>query len=132
MPVTTKTTGDGNTAKGSDALVNNSTGSNNTADSLLALENNTLGHDNIAEGFEALAHDTTGSLNIALGSNAGINLTTGSNNIDIGNPGIASEAGTIRIGTVGTQTGSFIAGIRGVTVAGGVGVIVGTNGQLAT
>jgi len=38
----------------------------------------------------------------------------------------------IRIGKQGTQTGTFIAGIRGATVASGVGVIVGTNGQLGT
>jgi len=63
---------------------------------------------------------------------AGVNLTTGSNNIDIGNGGVAGEAAKIRIGKVGTQKATFIAGIRGVTVAGGVGVIVGTNGQLGT
>jgi hypothetical protein len=67
-----------------------------------------------------------------LGFLAGQNLTTGSNNIDIGNLGVAGEAKKIRVGTVGTQTATFIAGIHGVTVAGGVGVIVGTNGQLGT
>jgi O-acetylhomoserine/O-acetylserine sulfhydrylase-like pyridoxal-dependent enzyme len=50
---------------------------------------------------------------------------------------------TIRIGsevasvvedgsTQAAHTATFIAGIHGVTVAGGVGVIVGTNGQLGT
>jgi hypothetical protein len=67
-----------------------------------------------------------------LGNSAGIRLTTGSNNIDIGNLGVTGEANTIRIGTVGTQNATFIAGIRGVTVASGVGVIVGSNGQLGT
>src|SRR5204863_1953571 len=62
----------------------------------------------------------------------GLNLTTGNNNIDIGNVGVAGESKTIRIGKSGTQTRTFIAGISGVTVAGGVGVIVGTNGQLGT
>jgi hypothetical protein len=38
----------------------------------------------------------------------------------------------IRIGKVGTQTATFIAGIRGVTVASGIGVIVGSNHQLGT
>jgi len=33
---------------------------------------------------------------------------------------------------VGTQTNTYIAGISGVTVAGGVGVIVDTNGHLGT
>jgi endosialidase-like protein/adenylate/guanylate cyclase family protein len=39
---------------------------------------------------------------------------------------------TIRIGTVGTQNATFIAGISGVTVASGVGVIVNPQGQLGT
>src|SRR5207244_11927368 len=108
------------------------TASNKTADGCLALANNTNGHDNVAEGFQALAHKTTGSLNIALGSNAGINLTTGNNNIDIGAPGVAGEANTIRIGKSGTEQKTFIAGISGKTVASGVGVIVGTTGQLGT
>ena len=67
-----------------------------------------------------------------MGISAGINLTTGSNNIDIGAPGLAAEASTIRIGKSGTQKKTLIAGIRGVTVAGGIGVFVGTSGQLGT
>ena len=45
---------------------------------------------------------------------------------------MAGEADTIRIGTGGTQTASFIAGISGTTVAGGVGVVVDNNGHLGT
>ena len=70
--------------------------------------------------------------NIALGSNAGANLTTGSNNIEIGNRDVAGDAAKIRIGKVGTQTATFIAGIHGVTVASGVGVVVSSTGQLGT
>ena len=120
-----------NTGVGWSALISN-TASNNSAVGYTALANNTTGHDNMAEGFEALANNKSGSSNIALGSRAGINLTTGSNNIDIGAPGIAAEANTIRIGKSGTQKKTFVAGIRGVTVASGVGVIVGTTGQLGT
>ena len=80
----------------------------------------------------ALEHNTIGSSNIAVGSQAGSNLTTGSNNIEIGNLGSAGESNTIRIGKSGTQRKTFIAGIRGATVANGVGVIVGTTGQLGT
>ena len=126
------TTGSNNTADGIGALEDNTNGSNNAASGAFALQSNTTGHDNTAEGFQALGRNTTGLSNIAVGSKAGGNLTTGSNNIDIGNSGVAGEAKKIRIGTVGTQTATFIAGIRGVTVAGGVGVIVGTNGQLGT
>src|SRR5947209_3369295 len=61
-----------------------------------------------------------------------MNLTAGNNNIDIGNVGVAGESKRIRIGKQGTQTATFIAGISGATVASGVGVIVGSNGQLGT
>ena len=66
-----------------------------------------------------------------IGHSAGGNLTTGNNNIDIGNAGVAGEANTIRIGTTGTQTRTFIAGISGAAVA-GVAVIVNADGQLGT
>jgi len=62
--------------------------------------------------------NTAGSSNIALGFSAGANLTTGNNNIDVGNAGVAAEANTIRIGMVGTQTATFIAGIQGAVVTG--------------
>ena len=66
-----------------------------------------------------------------MGNAAGRNLT-GHFNIAIGNGGVAGESNTIRIGAEGTQLATFIAGIRGATVASGIGVIVGTNGQLGT
>ena len=77
-----------------------------------------------------MLNNTTGSNNIALGYLAGSNLTTGSNNIDIGNQGVAAESNTIRIGTQGTQTATFIAGISGVGVTGGAPVEVTSAGQL--
>ncbi len=64
-----------------------------------------------------------------MGNGAGFNLTTGSNNIDIGNEGVAGEANTMRIGTVGTQQAAFIPGISGTAVT-GAAVVVGANGQL--
>ena len=60
------------------------------------------------------------------------NLTSGSNNIDIGNIGVAGDGNKIRIGTNGAQTSTFIAGIRGVTVASSLGVVVSSSGQLGT
>jgi Chaperone of endosialidase len=125
-------TGRNNTATGFQALTFNQGGSNNTANGVNALFNNFAGINNTATGINALLNNTTGSFNIALGNRAGLNLTTGSHNIHIGNQGFADESAHIRIGTVGTHTATFIAGIRGVTVAGGVPVVVGTNGQLGT
>jgi hypothetical protein len=125
------TTGIYNAATGVNALYGNTTGFNNTATGVNALYFNTTGANNTAEGFDALLHNT-GSNNIALGSLAGSKLTTGSDNIDIGNKGIAGEFGTIRIGEPRNQRRTLIAGISGATVASGVGVIVGSNGQLGT
>jgi hypothetical protein len=122
------TTGIANTATGGGALFSNTMGSSNTATGVNALFSNTTGHDNIAEGFAALQNNT-GSSNIALGSNAGFNLTTGSNNIDIGNKGSAGESSKIRIGTQGTQNGTFIAGIYNVAVTGST-LAVNSNGKL--
>ena len=124
-------TGDHNTATGWQALFND-TGDNNTGDGAYALFSNTTGHDNTAMGRRALDNNTTGNGNIALGVFAGANHTTGDFNIDIGNRGTTGEANTIRIGTGGAQTATFIAGISGATVAGGVTVIVDANGHLGT
>ena len=128
------TTGNQNTASGANALINNTTGSANAASGANALFHNTTGQNNTAFGTFALGSNTTGSVNIGIGNSAGINLTTGSNNIDIGNLGVAAEANTIRIGTDGSQTRTFITGIRGVTTgsATGVAVLIDTNGQLGT
>ena len=126
------TTGSQNTADGVFALGNNIDASQNTATGYDALVFNTSGASNTSVGYNSLLNNTTGSNNIALGASAGINLTTGKFNIDISNVGVAGESGTIRIGTTGTQTKTFIAGISGATVPDGVGVIVGANGKLGT
>jgi len=126
------TTGNHNTATGVFVLGINSTGNNNTADGYGALFHNTTGNSNTAIGRHALFKNTIGDENIALGVSAGSALTIGNNNIDIGNGGLAGEANTIRIGATGTQTNTYMAGISGVTVAGGVGVIVDANGHLGT
>ena len=142
------TTGGANTANGFYALVSNTTGNNNTANGFYTLWHNNTGHDNTADGYQALNANTTGSFNtaigvvalygnttgdrnIAIGLGAGANLTTGSHNIAIGNLGVAGESGTIRIGTSGTHTATFIAGINGVALSGGINpVYIDANGQL--
>jgi hypothetical protein len=126
------TTGGDNIAIGDSALFNNTTGGGNVSTGDSALGHNTTGNQNTATGVLALLNNIKGNNNIALGALAGQNLTTGSNNIDIGNMGSAGESNKIRIGKVGTQTGTFIAGIHGVTVASAVGVVVDVNGHLGT
>ena len=148
------TTGIRNVAIGSEALLSNISGGSNVGIGFGALYPNTTGGYNVAVGANALFQQTTGSSNIALGYGALITNHTGSNNVAIGvsagaglqtgsdniyiSPGsstiAAAEANTIRIGTAGTQTATFIAGIRGVTtgVANGIAVLIDSNGQLGT
>jgi len=124
------TNGIQNTASGLSALGSNTTGNQNTADGTNSSFRNTTGVANVAVGYYALFHNTTGGSNTALGAGSGSNLTTGSNNIDIGNQGVAIEANTIRIGTQGTQTATYIAAIIGATVPTGVAVIIDSSGHL--
>jgi hypothetical protein len=124
------TTGDDNVAVGYTALVNNTKGVVNVATGSHSLQSNTTGSGNTAVGGGAAGNLTTGSGNIAIGNDAGDNLTTGYNNIDIGNEGIAGESGIIRIGTKGTQTRTFIAGISGTSVFIGSPVLVNANGKI--
>jgi Chaperone of endosialidase len=126
------TVGGNNTATGFEALYSNTTGEGNSAIGRTALRSNTTGGFNTAFGRSALFDNTTGEGNIALGYLSGGNLTTGDNNIDIGNLGFPGESGTIRIGSNGTQTRTFIAGISGTTASGGVAVFVNASGQLGT
>ncbi len=122
-----------NVAMGLGALQTNVTGSSNVAVGMQALKVSTA-DSNTAIGYNALIANTSGGNNIALGNSAGYYLTTGSNNIAIGHLGTAAESGAIRIGTAGTQTSAYIAGITGVAPAGGSlkTVVIDSNGQLGT
>jgi hypothetical protein len=72
---------------------------------------------------------SSGNSNIAMGYHGGYNLTTGSNNIDIGSPVVAGDNAIIRIGTAGTQTAAYMAGIENSKVT-GAAVYVTASGQL--
>ena len=125
------TKGLANTAIGAHAMQNNTTGDANAAFGMFTLFNNSTGFRNTAIGVESLKK-VNGFDNIGLGYEAGMNISTGSFTICIGNPGVSSDTNTIRIGTTGVQTATFIAGISGVTVPDGVGVIIDNNGKLGT
>jgi hypothetical protein len=142
------TIGEGNTFIGADSGLNNFEGNSNTFIGGASGANNQFANNNTFCGFNAGAStdgdnnsffgvgaggsNTTGVNNIALGFEAGINFSTGDNNIAIGNPGVAAEANTTRIGDVQTRT--FVSGIRGVTTgqANAVNVLIDSNGQLGT
>ena len=125
-------TNGGNTAVGFAALDDTLNGSQNTAGGGYALYLNTSGSQNTAFGYEALQNNTNGSFNIALGYFAGFNLATGSYNIDVGNEGVAGDNNVIRIGTQGTETNTFIAGIYNTPISGGIPVVVNSSGQLGS
>jgi hypothetical protein len=125
-------TGEGNSGSGVGALYSITSGSQNTADGAHTLDVNTNGSANTALGFAALSSNTSGNNNTALGSQAGLNITTGSLNIDIGNAGLSTDANIIRIGTQGTQTSAYVAGIYGTPLASGSLVVVNSSGQLGT
>jgi hypothetical protein len=126
------TSGVFNVALGSSALAGNTIGGFDTAVGESALFANTTGGNNTAVGVFALVNLTTGTNNVALGDSAGSNITSGNHNVDIeASPG-ANESATLRIGTPGTQTATFIAGIDGATSAGGTAVLVNSSGALGT
>lgn len=69
-----------------------------------------------------------------MGESAGIAVLAGDDNIHIGNGGANADTATIRIGLEGTQTQTFIAGIRGTVtgIANAVNVVIDSAGQLGT
>jgi hypothetical protein len=123
------TTGCCNTASGHAAMLYNTTGYYNTASGSGAMLYNSSGYANTAAGDNALYSNTTGYNNVGVGFGAGSNIVGGSNNIDIGGLGTSDESNTIRIGTNGTQSATYIAGISATQVTGNV-VEVNSNGQL--
>jgi hypothetical protein len=89
---------------------------------------NTSGGQNVAIGEYALSSNVSGSNNIAIGRVSG-QLIYGSNNIDIGSQGVANDSGVVRIGTPGTQSAVYIAGIESTKVTGNA-VYVTSSGKL--
>jgi hypothetical protein len=159
--ISSNTMGFNNTAVGASSLSANTTGDNNSAFGIAALSESTTTSFNTAIGGFALGGITTGFNNTAVGFNAGgsrfqgsldagyktghDNLAIGyfaaayvaggnSNNIHIGNQGVATDNGTIRLGTSGSQAAFFAAGVRGVSTGlnDAVPVLIDSNGQLGT
>jgi hypothetical protein len=129
------TTGVVNTGTGNNALINNTTGSANTVAGDGAMYGNSTGSGNVAIGRLSLGGLGSGNNNTALGTGAGGNFSgSESDNVEINNGGVAGESGVIRIGTAGTQTATYIAGIQGVMTgqSGAIPVLVDSNGQLGT
>ncbi len=127
------TTGNYNTAVGTDAMEGNQTGSFNTAVGYRAQWGGNAGGSNTAVGYEALrvndgnvnsafGHsamlgNTTGSENVAVGTAALIGNTTGSYNVAVGN---ASLSGNMT-GTYLTAIGTYASVAEGLTNATAIG-----------
>ncbi len=127
------TTGNYNTTQGYQSMYSNTTGTANTSMGRGALARNSSGDYNNAFGVNALYNQITGSYNLALGADAGKALIDGSYNVYLNNnSGTATENNTMRLGSPNEQTKTFIAGIYGVTLDGGVPVYIDAKGQLGT
>jgi len=117
----------------SGAAANRTNGTYNTMVGVNSMSAGGTGDFNTAIGGRALQSVNSNS-NIALGYAAGSSQTgaTG-NNIYIGNVGSAGDANAIFIGTQGSHSSAFCAGIHGVTTGTtGIAVLVDFNGQLGT
>jgi hypothetical protein len=106
-------------------------GGGNTAIGDKTMNNNFAGDNNTALGYAALSY-CGGNNNIGIGAVGGTKVTSGNDNIEIGNQGTADDDRVIRLGNIRTQRMTYIAGIAGVTVANGVGVIIDNDGHLGT
>jgi len=129
----TTLTGIDNNAIGGGVFSALTSGSSNAGFGHISLFSLTTGSNNSGFGYNSLHTITTGSNNSALGKDAGSALTVAdSNNIMIGNIGVAGDSGRIRIGTNGTHTTTFIAGIDGVNVGSVAKVVTEASDQLGT
>lgn len=143
------TSGSDNISIGNNTLLLLDGGNRNVAIGGGTLGTNVSGNNNVAIGVNSLIVATGGN-NVCVGYNAGYTLDSGvsntcvgyqagynfagaeSNNIMISNMAVAADSNTIRIGTVGTQTSCFIAGIQGVSVTSAGTVVIDSSGQLGT
>lgn len=87
------------------------TGKSNTALGFQALFKSKGGDFNVAVGDGALFNTLGGNNNVAIGVDAGAAVVSGNDNIYIDNAGRANETGTIRIGTKGIHTNTFLNGV---------------------
>jgi hypothetical protein len=126
------TTGAVNTALGFETMIENTTGSDNVATGHFALLNNRTGNGNTAIGRSAL-QNTTGHYNTALGREAGV-YATGDFNVFIGanSAGVPGESNAMYLGTVGLQTKTLIAGIRGTSIGNAEVVVIDQDGRLGS
>lgn len=146
----TITIGAANDGFGSGVLQNITSGSSNSAFGNAALQNVTIGSQTSAFGASAGGAINTGGNNTLIGYQSGVLLQSGnsnvalgyqsgsawgaavSNNIAVGSIGSVADSARIRIGTNGTHTTAFIAGIDGMNVGSVAKVLTMASDQLGT
>lgn len=130
----TTLSGNSNSGFGEDVLEGLTSGSNNSAFGRNSLDVASTASNNSAYGNGSLQSLQSGTGNYAFGNNAGSSYTTSeSNNIVIGNTGTIADSAAIRIGTSGTHTKAFMAGVSGVSVANQAITTINTStGQLGS
>ena len=127
-----------NTAIGWSALTNNTTGHLNTAVGFHALRDNTTGGNNTALGSDALLnYNNVVGTNTAIGNAALFASTSGGNNTALGwhaGANVINANNTICIGTGGQNVSNscYIGQVFGATSAGGIAVLVNSDGKLGT
>lgn len=146
----TITIGTANDGFGLGVLQNITSGTSNSAFGNASLQNITIGSQNSAYGASSGTALNTGGNNTLVGFQSGLLLQSGnssvalgyqsgsawgaavSNNIAIGSIGAVADSARIRIGTNGTHTSAFFAGIDGVNVGSVAKVVTMASDQLGT
>jgi hypothetical protein len=126
--------GFGNTATGTDALINNTSGSYNTADGFYALLSNTTGSGNTASGYAAMINNNSGNYKTAIGSYAMELGSSESSSVAVGYFALYSSNATYGYNTAignyalygSSSTGSYNA------VCGAYGMYNNTTGSVNT
>ncbi len=144
------TIGAANDGFGSGVLQSITSGSSNTAMGNASLQNVTIGSQTTAYGASSGTAINTGGNNTLIGFQSGLLLQSGnsnvalgyqsgsawgaavSNNIAIGTVASVADSARIRIGTNGTHTTAFIAGIDTVNVGSVAKVVTMASDQLGT
>ncbi len=126
LVLTSVNSGTNNVGMGEGALSDLQSGSGNTAIGVATLTSQVSGNANTAIGLSAGLNLTTGQQNTFVGFNSGANVTSTNDNIMIGNAGVVGDTSTLKIGTEGVQTQTYIAGVNGVTVSNQAMVVLDT------
>jgi hypothetical protein len=104
----TTTTGSGNTAVGSEALITNTSGADNTAIGASSLQVNNTGHSNSAVGVLSLTANNAGVYNAAFGNRSLEGNTSGNYNAGLGAYGLfQNTTGQYNVG-VGVFAGQTV------------------------